>query len=167
MPRAVLRRRVVDGSSDGPAQVTSRRGARMPMAAGVRAAVLATAALLWLSGVLWLVLHYAFPQAGPFGPLPNPWEAAVVRVHGVLAVGGVFLLGWITAAHVTERWRSRRNRLSGLTLAASAGVLIVSGYALYYSTGSPHEAAALAHEALGVLALLAALGHWWRRRPLR
>lgn len=130
-------------------------------------AVFATAALLWLSGVLWLVLHYAFPQTGPFGPLPNPWEAAVLRVHGVLAVGGVFLLGWITAAHVTERWRSASKRLSGLTLAAAAALLVVSGYALYYSTASLHETAALVHEGLGVLALLAALGHWWRRRPSR
>jgi hypothetical protein len=137
------------------------------MLAGVRTVVFAAAALLWLSGVLWLVLHYAFPQAGPFGPLPNPWEAAVMRVHGVLAVSGVFLLGWITAAHVTERWRSARKRLSGLTLAAGAALLIVSGYALYYSTGSPHETAALVHEGLGILALLAAIGHWSRRRPSR
>jgi hypothetical protein len=166
MPRAVLRRSVVEGSSDGPVQVALRSGARTQMAAGLRVAVFAAGALLWLSGVLWLVLHYAFPQAGPFGPLPNPWAAAVMRVHGMLAVGGVFLLGWITAAHVTGRWRSARNRLSGLTLAASATVLIVSGYTLYYSTGSPHDAAALVHEGLGVAALLVALVHWLRpRRP--
>lgn len=167
MPRAVLRRPIVEGSSDGLAEATSRSGARPQMAAGLRAAVFVAGALLWLSGVLWLALHYAFPQAGPFGPLPNPWEAAVMRVHGVLAVGGVFLLGWITAAHMTARWQSARKRLSGLTVAACASVLILSGYALYYSTGSPHEAAALVHEGLGVVALLAALLHWRRRHPPR
>ena len=158
---------MIEGSGDAPAQVAHRSGARLPLAGPLRLAVYTAAALLWLSGVLWLVLHYAFAQAGPFGPLPNPWEAGVMRVHGVLAVGGVFLLGWITAAHVKERWPSERNRLSGLTLAAIAAVLVLSGYALYYTTGSPHEGAALVHEGLGVCALVAALAHWWRRRPRR
>jgi hypothetical protein len=167
MARAVLRRSLVNGSADGPAQVASRSGAAGQMTAGLRAAVLTAGALLWLSGVVWLVLHYAFAQSSPFGPLPNPREPALMRVHGVLAVGAVFLLGWITAAHVKERWQSARKRLSGLTVAASAAVLAVSGYALYYTTGSPHTAAALLHEGLGVLSLLAGLAHWWRRRPAR
>jgi hypothetical protein len=164
MPPAVLHRQMVEGSADGPARVAAH-SVRTKMAGALRAAVYSAAALLWLSGVLWLVLHYAFAQTGPFGPLPNPWEPSVMRVHGVLAVGAVFLLGWITASHLAERWPSGRNRLSGLTLAASAAVLIISGYALYYTTGSPHEVASLVHEGLGVLALLAALAHWWRRRP--
>jgi hypothetical protein len=79
----------------------------------------------------------------------------------------VFLLGWMTAGHVLERWGGARNRLSGLTLAATALVLTASGYALYYTTGSPHDLAALTHEALGVLAVLAALAHWLRRRAAR
>ena len=167
MTRAVLHRQMVEGSADGPAQVASRSGVRAQMGGALRAAILAAAALLWVSGVLWLVLHYAFAQTGPFGPLPNPWEAAVMRVHGVLAVGGVFLLGWIVAGHVTTRWPSGRHRLSGVTLGASAAVLVLSGYALYYTMGSPHEAAALVHEGLGVCALLAGLAHWWRRRLRR
>jgi hypothetical protein len=116
---------------------------------------------------VWLVLHYGFAQRSAFGTLPNPSEPAVMRMHGLLAVGGVFILGWITAGHVSERWRSRPRRFSGLLLAASGAVLILSGYALYYTTGSPHEAAALAHEILGVGALIVALAHWWRGRTAR
>jgi hypothetical protein len=167
MARAVLRRSLVNGSADGPAQVAYRSGTAAPMAAAARAAVLTGGALLWLSGLVWLVLHYAFAQSSPFGALPNPWEPVLMRAHRVLAVGAVFLLGWITAAHVTERWPSARKRFSGLTLAASAAVLAVSGYGLYYTTGSPHAAAALIHEGLGALSLLAGLAHWWWRRPLR
>jgi hypothetical protein len=77
----------------------------------------------------------------------------------------VFLIGWMMAAHVTVRWASRRNRRSGLALGGTALLLIVSGYALYYTTGVPHDAAALAHEAIGVLSAAAALTHWWRNRP--
>jgi len=131
----------------------------------LRATLYGVGALLWLSGAVWLVLHYVFPQATSFGPLPNPWEAPLMRVHGLIAVCAVFLIGWMMAAHVTVRWASERNRRSGLVLGGTALLLILSGYALYYTTGSPHDAAALAHEAIGVLALAAALAHWWRKRP--
>jgi hypothetical protein len=130
----------------------------------LRAALYGVGALLWVSGAVWLVLHYVYPQSTPFGPLPNPWEAPLMRTHGLIAVCGVFLIGWMMSAHVTARWASERNRRSGLVLTAAALLLIVSGYALYYTTGAPHDAAALAHEAVGVLSPAAALAHWWRNR---
>jgi hypothetical protein len=132
---------------------------------GLRAAIYGIGALLWLSGALWLVLHYMLPQSTPFGPLPNPWEAPLMRVHGLVAVGAVFLIGWVTAAHVSTRWTSDRNRRSGLALGGTALLLVFCGYALYYTTGSPHDAAAFAHEVVGVFAPLAGLAHWWRNRP--
>jgi hypothetical protein len=169
MQRAVPRRPEGNGSSEGreverlaPAAV-----GRAQMSAALRRLVLAAAALLWFSGVWWLVLHYAFAQQTPFGELPNPSEPLAMRVHGVLAVGAVFLLGWIAGGHVIERWDGARRRLSGLLLSATAAVLVVSGYALYYTTGFPHELASLAHQGLGALAIVAALVHGWRRRPMR
>jgi hypothetical protein len=137
----------------------------MPMTPPLRAATLALCAALWLSGVAWLVLHYGFAQATPYGPLPHPWEPQLLRVHGVLAVGAVFLFGWLTAVHLSARWSAARNRVSGLMLAGTATLLVVSGYALYYGTGMAHTAAAWTHRVLGVGALLAALPHWWRKRP--
>ena len=125
----------------------------------------ATGALLWLTGVVWLVLHHVFPQSSTFGPLPNPWEAPLMRAHGLIAVCAVFLMGWMMAAHVTVRWASEHNQRSGLVLGSAALLLILSGYALYYTMGSPHDAAALAHEAIGVLSPAAALAHRWRNRP--
>ena len=167
MPRAVLRRPSVNGSSDGAIYVVPRNGDALRMSRALRGVIFAASALLWLSGVTWLVLHYGFASRTAFGPLPNPFEPVVMRVHGVLAVCGVFLLGWITAAHLPGRWGSGRNRISGLVLAASAVVLVVSGYALYYVTAAPHDLAAIIHEGLGALAVLAALVHWWRRRVAR
>ena len=93
------------------------------MSRALRAAILTLGVLLWVSGAAWLVLHFAFAQQTPFGPLPNPWEAPLMRVHGVLAVGGVFLLGWIIGGHTLERWGSARNRLSGLVLTGAAALL--------------------------------------------
>ena len=146
---------------------TARAAARTPMSPGLRRTILAVCALLWLSGCLWLVLHFGFPQAGEFGALPNPWEAAVLRAHGAIAVAGVFLLGWVAGGHLPTRWGAAYNRGSGLLLGASALLLVVSGYALYYSTGVLHESAARIHELLGVASLAAALAHWWHSAATR
>lgn len=166
MQRQLLRP-VANGSSDGSQETRlgARSGARVQMTAALRVTLLTACALLWVSGALWLVLHFGFAQQSPFGPLPNPWEPAVMRVHGLAAVGGVFLLGWMAGGHVLERWGSLRNRLSGLLLAACAALLAASGYALYYATGALHDAAVAVHELLGVASIGIALAHWWRIRP--
>lgn len=139
--------------------------ARIRLSVSARAALYATGALLWLSGCGWLVLHYGFAQATQFGPLPNPWEPLVLRLHGSIAVAAVFLCGWITAAHALDRLPHEHNRLSGLVLSGGAVLLVLTGYALYYTTDALHEGAAAAHEWLGAAAIAAALAHWVRRRP--
>jgi hypothetical protein len=136
----------------------------VPMTPGLRACVLGICALLWLSGVAWLVLHLAFEPRTEFGPLPHPWEATLMRLHGPLAVAGVFLLGWLGAGHILERWRRARNRLSGWILLACAVLLVFSGYALYYSVGPVHTGSAWVHEWLGAAAIIVALAHWRRIR---
>jgi hypothetical protein len=148
-------------------QLSAAPALRAPMPRALRTSVYALCGLLWVSGVAWLSLHLAFPSHNEFGTLPNPWEAPVLRVHGLLAVAGVFLLGWLMAAHVGARWGAYRNRPSGVALLATALVLVASGYALYYSTGALHEGAARVHEWLGALAILAGFAHWWRQRAAR
>jgi len=164
MQRPLMRAEVNDTPQGARSSV---RGAAVQMPRTVRGAIFAVYGLLWVSGVLWLVLHFAFEQQTQFGPLPNPREPLLMRVHGLLAVAGVFLLGWVASGHVLARWASARNRLSGLVLAGSAVLLVASGYALYYTTGALHAGAALVHEWLGTASLLAALAHWWRIRATR
>jgi hypothetical protein len=134
------------------------------MTAGLRTSVFSVCTLLWVSGVAWLVLHLMFQSRNEFGPLPHPWEAALMRVHGVLAVAGVFLLGWLGAGHVLERWRQARSRASGWTLLGWTVLLVVSGYALYYTVGPVHAGSAWVHEWLGAAAIIVALAHWLRIR---
>jgi hypothetical protein len=118
--------------------------------------------LLWVSGCGWLILHEFFPRSSDFGPSANPWEPVVLRLHGWLAVAGTFLLGWISAQHIAGRWARFRTRPSGPVLAGLAAVLVLTGYALYYTTDSVHASASVTHEILGAAAVLLALGHWRR-----
>lgn len=141
----------------------SRIGKAAPMPAALRLTLWAAFAALWASGCLWLALHLGLEQRTEFGPVPNPWEAPVMRIHGWLAVLGVFLLGWIGGSHVLERWTVRRNRNSGLMLAAAAAAIVISGYALYYTTDRVQSVAAIVHEVLGCAAILLGLLHWVRR----
>lgn len=128
----------------------------------LRRAIYVVCTLLWASGCVWLVVHFFFPATTDFGPAPSPWEPVFLRIHGWVAVCTVFLLGWITAEHISDRWRRSRNRVTGLSLAGFALVLVLSGYALYYTTDYFHDVAAVAHEALGMAAIIIALLHWTR-----
>ncbi|HVW71002.1 MAG TPA: hypothetical protein VHB68_18615 [Steroidobacteraceae bacterium] len=132
------------------------------MPPALRRAIYLVCALLWVSGCAWLILHFEFPVRTDFGPAPNPWEPSLLRLHGWVAVPMVFLLGWVTADHISDRWHHSRNRLSGFSLAGFALLLTVSGYALYYTTDRLHDIAAVTHEVLGVMAIVFALLHWAR-----
>jgi len=130
------------------------------MTRGLRATILLASLVLWLTGAAWLIAHFAFPGHNEFGPLPNPWEAPLMRLHGVIAVGVVFLFGWASASHISARWSAASNRKSGLWLLAITLVLLFTGYALYYTSGALHDGAAQLHRWLGVAALAVALSHW-------
>jgi hypothetical protein len=99
-----------------------------------RLSVYAVGALLLLTGVAWLALHYL---AGN-DELPHPLEAWMLRAHGLAAFAGLFMFGVIAAAHLPHGWRlSRRRRWAhqrrtGLVLCTLAAVLVLSGYLLYY-----------------------------------
>jgi hypothetical protein len=133
------------------------------MSTALRLVIYTICTLLWLSGCVWLVAHFFFPVSTEFGPAPNPAEPWLLRIHGWVAVGAVFLFGWITSGHISDRWRKPQNRVSGLSLAAFVSILTLSGYALYYTTDRLHDASAIAHEVLGVLAIVFALVHWRAR----
>jgi hypothetical protein len=120
---------------------------------------------LWLSGCYWLILHYFCARPSDFGPVQHPWEPMILRIHGWIAVAGVFLLGWVTAQHVSDRWPQMLKRISGVAIAGVAAILCVTGYALYYTADRLHDAAGTTHELLGGMAILLALTHWRRAGP--
>jgi uncharacterized membrane protein len=127
----------------------------------LRVAVKTAAALLWLSGCIWLVLHFFFAEQGEFGVGPNRWEATTLRVHGVVAILAVFLFGWMVSRHVVDAWRQPKNKMSGVAFVCIVGALCLSGYALYYlASESAHASFAVVHEVIGALAIGIAFIHW-------
>jgi hypothetical protein len=135
-----------------------------------RAAIYVVLGGLWLSGCLWLMLDQFFARPGQFGPMPHPWQPAVLLIHGVVAIFGMYLLGWVTARHVLRLWPGRLRRMSGAALTAFLVLLVVSGFALFFvSDDRWQRAAALSHDALGLLVTVFGIQHWFfaRRRDMR
>ena len=125
---------------------------------------------LWLSGCAWLTLDQFFRSKGPFGLTPHPWGPAILLGHGIIAILSMYLLGWVTARHVLKVWPGRLRRWSGGTLAAFFGLLMLSGFALFFvSDDRWQHLAATAHDALGLAITVFAVQHWFfaRRRDMR
>jgi hypothetical protein len=119
-----------------------------------------TGALLALTGVLWLAVHYTIGAGA--GQMPHPIETWSMRLHGLAAFGGLFVFGVLSASHITRGWLLTRQddwtgqRKTGIALCVLAGFLALTGYLLYYfapeelrpALGWIHSAAGLA---MGVL----------------
>ncbi|HEX6706685.1 MAG TPA: hypothetical protein VF169_18140 [Albitalea sp.] len=136
----------------------TRASQRLP--AWQRACLFGSGALLLVTGVAWLVVHYGFGAGA--GGLPHPLEAWTMRLHGLAAFVALFVLGVLAAVHIPTGWRmSTRHRHahqrgSGLTLCVLAGLAVATGYLLYYFAPEPvrpalgwlHAAAGLALSAM-------------------
>ena len=137
------------------------------MSTAARIATYAVSGLLWLTGCAWLALHLWAQRDGIAGPLPHPWQPVLMRVHGPLAVLGVFLLGYLTPTHILERLGRPAKRSSGILLSLVAAVLVASGYFLYYGSEPWLARSAFVHEWLGAACIALALLHWLRAPAVR
>jgi hypothetical protein len=132
------------------------------MAAGQRTWIYVIIGAVWLSGCAWLCLDQFFTVRGPFGKTPHPWQAPIVLLHGIIAILSMFLLGWISARHVTHSWLRGRRRASGGLLCALLTVLVVSGFALFFvSDDQWQHLAAVIHEISGLVLTPIAIQHWF------
>ena len=102
--------------------------------------------VLFLSGTAWWVLKWRTEEADP-----TSWVATLAKIHGGAAMLALVVLGTLVPMHIRRGWRIRRNRLAGATLTVACGLLVVSGYLLYYAGGeSLRKTATYIHEFLGV-----------------
>ena len=120
---------------------------------------------VWLSGALWLVFHDFLMRPGEFGLTAHPLEQWWLRAHGAFAFASLWLLGFLSVAHVGGRWAWRRQRRSGLVLLGVYIWLVLTGYLLYYAGGDAFRAAvSLGHWTVGLVAIIFLLLHRRIRR---
>jgi hypothetical protein len=89
-------------------------------------------ALLFLSGVAWAYWNYFAPSPGDFETSSKAWA---MKIHGAAAMVILVLIGTILDAHVRFAWRAGRNRANGSVFLSAFGVLVITGYGLYYAGG--------------------------------
>ena len=133
-------------------------------------ALLAVGALLLATGLAWLGLHYSVGAGA--GELPHPLEAWLIRLHGLAAFAGLFMLGVLAGAHIPQGWRTSsrhrwaHQRSSGVGLCALGVVVVASGYLLYYfAPDALRPAIGWLHAGAGVAMTLLGMQH--RRRKSR
>lgn len=126
-----------------------------PLARAHRLALYATGAVLILTGAAWALFHYLADERTSV-----PANALLMKVHGAAAMVVLVLIGALIPQHVAGGWRLARNRVSGLSLTALAGLLAITGYLLYYS-GSDfvHNGASLVHLVIGAAIPAALIAH--------
>lgn len=108
-------------------------------------------ALLWASGALWLLFHYFLRTEGDFGPEAHPLEVWWLRLHGLMAMLGLIVIGSLATDHMRLAWSRRRNLRTGLPMLALTTWLAATGYALYYFSSDDNAAwLPLLHWAVGL-----------------
>jgi hypothetical protein len=109
-------------------------------------------ALLFATGVVWLVAKRWLATPGEFGETASPLAPLAMQLHGAAAMVFLVLVGTLLQGHVRQAWNARRSRLTGGGMLAGVALLVASGYGLYYLGGEETRAAvSLVHWAVGLV----------------
>ncbi len=119
-----------------------------------------------LTGSTWFALHRWGQIEGEFGPEKHPLEPWLIKIHGASAFLILIGFGYLLASHVHVGWRSRRNRVLGVTLLSTICLLIFTGYLLYYASADGfREGVSWTHLLTGLsLPVTLGLHVWWGHR---
>ncbi|QYJ74447.1 hypothetical protein [Shewanella sp. FJAT-52076] len=113
--------------------------------------------------VLEFKLEWELPMA-----LNGQWRLPLVSSHALSAAVLLMLLGALWQVHMRAGWRKKENHVSGLFMALSMMLLMLTGVGLYYlSTESAQLAASLAHSGLGLSLMGVFCWHWVRGHRVR
>ena len=131
----------------------------------LRWTVYLTSLALFISGALWLVVHYG---RGNADDLPPPAQAWLLRVHGLAMLVGLFVYGSLLRTHMINAWQMQRNRSTGVLLAVVLALLTLTGYLLYYgSDESMRSVISIAHWVIGLAIGVVLPFHVWQGRRER
>jgi hypothetical protein len=120
------------------------------MKAWERWAFNAAAAVVSLTGFVWLWMKYLAVSDDPFAVVNHPWQPAMQALHVVSSPVLLLIFGVILNSHIMKKLGARHvsNRKSGLIAFGTFFAMTASGYLLQVAT---HETA---RQALVVLHLV-------------
>ena len=118
-----------------------------------------TLGLCAATGLVWF-LDLDLWQVAP--PVARPWWVA----HGITAVVAALVIGGAAVQHVVVTWRAVRGRWTGAINVAMLAGLVASALYLMYGPEVGHDAAHWVHVIVGIVAVVAFVGHvlWGRTR---
>jgi hypothetical protein len=122
--------------------------------------------VLWLSGAAWLLLHYYGQMQGEFGVETNPLEPWFLRLHGLVLIPALLGFGGLFVVHIPKGWKDVRQRNIGIGLTALVGLLILTGYLLYYVGDDDLRAwTSRAHWIVGLALPIIFIWHYLGHKP--
>jgi hypothetical protein len=106
---------------------------------------------LYVTGVAWYVLHDDRAAAFFGGDGSDlPIQPILLQIHGAAAMLALLALGSLIPQHVKWAWKGRMNRSTGGLMISTQALLVLTGYALYYSGDENlREYASQVHFAIG------------------
>jgi hypothetical protein len=113
--------------------------------------------VLWGSGALWVLIEwFKDPELGTARTLLQTFS---MKVHGATMLVYLAILGTLMT-HIRRGTALKTNRLSGFSVIALNGILVLSGWLLYYVTDDAlREWGSTIHWALGLGILPFLCGH--------
>ncbi len=106
--------------------------------------------VLFVTGTVWPIADAL--KNSPSGEFWQAVSADLLTIHGGATMVTLLLLGALIPVHIQRAWRSRRNRLTGIAMATSNFVLIVTAFGLYYAGSDVFRAwISDVHIAVGIL----------------
>ena len=124
--------------------------------------------ILFLSGLLWVFVHYFKSYHNEIGQTTHPAESWALKIHGGAAMFTLVLLGTLIPLHMKKGWKAKINRKTGVILIGTNLILILTGYGLYYvGRDDIRNMTSWIHTVLGIFLPLIIFWHIREGRRLR
>jgi len=133
-----------------------------------RRALYWVAGTLFVTGVFWALLHYLPRQLGLDESSAMAGAAFTMKLHGAAAMLALVLIGTLVPGHISHGLENNINKASGIGMLFLLGLLVVSGYFLYYAgSDEARQVNSFVHLAAGIALPATIVVHVMNRLRLR